>query len=55
MGRRGIRGLKTRMGRECSISRGGLNCTVEIYMSEESEEGVTVLRVGTQQGRQLQE
>ena len=28
----------------------GLDCTVEVYMSEESEEGVTVLRVGTQQG-----
>ena len=28
-------------GRECSISRGGPDSTVEIYMSEE---GVTVLR-----------
>ena len=35
------------MGRECSISRGGeADCTVEVYMSEESEEGVTVLRQG---------
>ena len=31
--------------------QGGPDCTVEVYMSEESEEGVTVLR----QGRQLQE
>ena len=39
-----IRGLETRVGRECSISRGGSDCTVEVYMSEEFEEGVTVLR-----------
>ena len=26
------------------------DCTVEVYMSEESEEGVTVLRVRSQQG-----
>ena len=39
-------------GRECSISRGGPDSTVEVYVSEESEEGgVTVLR----QGGQLQE
>ena len=36
MGRWGIR--------ECSISRGGPDCTVGVCMSEESEEGVTVLR-----------
>ena len=30
---------------------GGPDCTVEVYVSKESEEGVTVLR----QGRQLQE
>ena len=46
MGRWGIRGLETRAGRECSISRGGPDCTVEVYMSEEFEEGVTVLRQG---------
>ena len=46
MGRWGIRGLKTRMGWECSISRGEPDCRVEVYMSEESEEGVTVLRQG---------
>ena len=50
MGRRGVRDLKTRMGRECSISRRGPDCIVKIYMSEESEEGITVLRVGTRQG-----
>ena len=55
MGRLGIRGLETRVWREWSISRGGLDCTAEVYMSEESEEGVTVLRVGIQQGGQLQE
>ena len=48
MGRRRIGGLETRVTRECSISRGGPDCTVEVYMSEE---GVTVLR----QGKQLQE
>ena len=31
------------MEKECCISRGGSDCTVEVYMSEESEEGVTVL------------
>ena len=36
------------MGRECSISRGGPDCTVEVYMPEELEEGVTVLRPGGQ-------
>ena len=39
MGRRGIRDLKTRVGRECSISRGVPDSTVEVYVSEESEEG----------------
>ena len=33
-----------RVGQECSISRRGSDCAVEVYMSEESEEGVTVLR-----------
>ena len=51
MGRWGIRGLATRVERECSISRGGPDCTVEVYISEESEKRVTVLR---QEG-QLQE
>ena len=35
-GQMGIRGLETSVGRKCSISRGGLDCTVEVYMSEES-------------------
>ena len=39
MGRRGIRGLESRVGRECSISRGGPDSTVEVYVSKESEEG----------------
>ena len=46
MGRWGIRSLETRVGQECSISRGGPDSTVEVYVSEESEEGVTVLRQG---------
>ena len=52
MGRWGIRGLEARVGQECSISRGGPDSTVEVFVSEESEEeGVTVLR----QRGQLQE
>ena len=46
MGRRGIRGLETRVGRESNISKGGPDCRGEVYMSEESEEGVKVLRQG---------
>ena len=48
MGRWGIRSLETRVGQECSISRGrGPDSTVEVYVPEESEEGgVTVLRQG---------
>ena len=46
-----IGGLETKVTRECSISKGVPDCTVKVYVSEESEEGVTVLR----QGRQLQE
>ena len=49
MGKRGIRGLKARVGQECSISREGTACAVEVYMSEKSKEEVAVLRVGTQQ------
>ena len=55
MGRWGIRGLKMRAGWECCIGIGGLDCTVKIYMLEESEKKATVLRVGTEQGGQLQE
>ena len=44
---RGIRGLKMRVGRKCSISRGGPDCAAEVYMSEESEKEVTVLQKGT--------
>ena len=51
MDRWGIRGLETKVGRECSNSRGGSDCTVKLYMSEETEEVVTVLR----QRRKLQE
>ena len=39
MGRWGIRGLESRVGRECSISRGGPDSTVGVYVSEKSEEG----------------
>ena len=31
MGRGGIRGLKARVERKCSISGGGTDCTVEVY------------------------
>ena len=45
MGRWGIRNLEARVGRECSISRGGPDSAGEVYVSEESEEGgVTVFR-----------
>ena len=47
MGRWGIRSLETRVGQECSISRGGPDFTVEVNVPEESKEGgVTVLRQG---------
>ena len=46
MGRWSKTGLNTRVERECSISRGGPDCTVELYMSEESDEEITVLRSG---------
>ena len=51
MGRWGIRSLKMRVWRKCSSSRGEPDCTVEVYMPKDSEEGVTVLR----QVGQLQE
>ena len=47
MGRWGIRGLKTRVEQKRSISRGSSDCTVKVYVSEE---GITVLQVGTRQG-----
>ena len=40
------------MGRRGSNSRREPDCTVGVYMSEESEEGVTVLRVGMQLQKQ---
>ena len=45
-----IRRLKTRVGGSVALEDEGLDCTVEVYMLEESEEEVAVLRVGTQQG-----
>ena len=50
MGRSGIRRLKVRVRRKCSISIGGPDLTVEVYRSEESDEEVTVLQVWTQHG-----
>ena len=50
MDRGGIAGLKMRVGRECSISRGGPDCAVDVYRREELEEKVTALQVGTQLG-----
>ena len=54
MGRWRMRGLKTRVGRECSICRGGevvqwrhtVVCSSTVEDLEKSEEGVTVLRQG---------
>ena len=46
MGRKRIKGLKVRVGRECSISKSstdGPSSTVELCKLEESEEEVTVL------------
>ena len=37
MGRWGIRGLETRVGRECSISRGGPDCTCRRSPRRESQ------------------
>ena len=58
MGRRGIKGLKARVGRECCISReGGPDWIVKVCKLEESEKEVTVLhpeKAGTQQRGQLQ-
>ena len=53
MGRWGIRSLETRVGQECSISRGGPDSTVEVYVPEESEEGGS--HSVTAGGGQLQE
>ena len=51
MSRGWIRSLKTRVGQKCSISKGGwADYTVKVYKPEESEEEVTALKVGTQQG-----
>ena len=41
-------------GESAALAEAGLDCTVEVYMSEESEEGVTVLWKGDQlQEREL--
>ena len=53
-GQMGNKRFEDEGGAGCSICRRELDCTVEVYLSKESEEGVTVLRVGTQ-GRKLQE
>ena len=50
MGRRGIRGLKARVGRGCCISRGRPDWTMEVYGPEGAEEEVTALETGTHQG-----
>ena len=49
MGRWGIRGLKTRVGWKCSISRRRARLYSAGIDVGKSEERVTVLRVGTQQ------
>ena len=46
-GQMGDKKFGDEVGQECSISRGGPDSTVEVYVPEESEEGgVTVLRQG---------
>ena len=35
-------------GERSALAEAGLDCTVEVYMSEESEEGVTVIWLGGQ-------
>ena len=54
-GQKGDKKFEDEGERECNISRGGLDYTVEIYRSEESEARVTVLRIGTQHWGKLQE
>ena len=54
-GQKGNKRFEDEGERECNISRRGLDCTVKIYRSEESEERVTVLRIGTQHWGQFQE
>ena len=55
-GQKGDKRFEDEGEREYNISRGGLDCTVKIYRSKESEEGgVTVLQIGTQHWGQLQE
>ena len=46
MGRWGIRGLETRVGRESSVGRGGVRLHSGGIHVGESEEGVTVIRQG---------
>ena len=56
MGKWGIGGLEIRVGRECSISREGPDSTVEVYMSEESEEGLQCYgREGSSKSENCQE
>ena len=43
MGGKRIRGLKTRVGWECCISRRGPDGAVDLYQLEDSEKEVTVL------------
>ena len=49
MGRRGYEVSKRGWEGSATLADKGLDCTVEVYMSEESAEDVTVLRVGRQQ------
>ena len=37
MGRRGIRSLKTRMGGSAALEDKWLDCTIDVYISEEPE------------------
>ena len=46
MGRWGIRIWRRGWDERAALAEAELDCTVEVYMSEESEEGVTVIRQG---------
>ena len=56
MGRSGIRGLETRVGRECSISRGGARFhSGGIYIGEVWGESHSVMAGGSSKSESCQE
>ena len=55
MGRWRIKGLETRVGRECSISRGGQVVQWRYTCRRSQKEGVTVSRAGSSKSENCQE